>query len=569
MKKIIITIDGQKCEAFPGESVLQATIRNKIDIPHFCYHEDLDVEANCRTCLVETPDGKTHTSCSLPCVDGLNLLLHKSEKVDRLRRENMELLFAEHHKTCPRCIHGDHCETAEILKKYKVTGTKYTRDHPLRKVHKMATSAEFDPEVCVACNKCVKACDQYATGYLKLKGPDSKTRVDYNHDPDVDCVYCGQCTLHCPVGAIREQTHIEAVEKALKNKNKKVIVQTAPSVRVTIGEEFGLEPGHDMTGQMYTAYRKLGFDKIFDVNMGADITTIVEAAELVERIQENGVLPMFTSCCPGWVKFVEFYEPSLMKNLTTARSPQMHSGGAYKTWWAAKEGVDPKDIIVVSVMPCTSKKYEASQDKFKVNGHDPVDFVLTTRELGTLLRRQNIYLPDLEPSEVDREGEYSGAAAIYGASGGVMESALRTAHFFLTGKELDPIDFKPVRGIEGLKEASVTIGKTKLNLCVISTTRNARKIVQEIKEGKRDYHYVEIMACPGGCLGGGGQPLNTSKRIIAQRINGIYDVDRKMHMRRAHENVIVKDFFDYVEKLPKKKQEAILHTHYHKRKKGE
>ena len=374
---------------------------------------------------------------------------------------------------------------------------------------------------------------------------------------------------------------MQEVEKVLKDKKKVVIVQTAPSVRASIGEPFGIPYGTDLTGQLFTAYRKLGFDKVFDVNMGADITTLVEAQDLITRLQhkwdhEDGKRmdtpvegPMFTSCCPGWVKFAEFYYPEILPSLTKARSPQIHSGGAYKTWWADKEGIDPKDIVVVSIMPCTSKKYETTFDHLKIDGHKPVDLVLTTRELISLLKTRDIDLPNLEPSEVDFEGTYSGAGAIYGASGGVMESALRTAYHMLTGDELPGIEFEPVRGFEGLKRAEITIEGKTLNLGVAAMPKNLRPLIAEIKKNPKAYDYIEVMACPGGCIGGGGQPIPSTFNIIKQRIAGLYKIDRGLKYRQAHNNPAVKEFFEYLDKQTPARRKEILIRGYEKKNKGE
>ncbi|KKP36897.1 MAG: NAD(P)-dependent iron-only hydrogenase catalytic subunit [Candidatus Peregrinibacteria bacterium GW2011_GWA2_33_10] len=528
-----ITINNKKYRCKENESVLEIAIRNNIFIPHFCFHEDLKVDANCRTCLVENClDKKIVTSCTLKARKGLKVGTD-SEEVKKLRKINLELLLSKHKKFCSRCKKGDYCKVFEIMKKYKILGDKYEPKKIVDKIHKMGSAAEFDPKACIACNKCVEMCEKIGICYLKLKGKGAETRISYNEDPNIDCIYCGQCTVHCPVGAIREQSHLEEVEKALKDKNKIVIAQMAPSVRASIGEEFGLEPGINLEKKLYTAFRKLGFDKIFDVNMGADITTMVEARELVERIKNGGVLPMFTSCCPGWVKFVEFYYPEMIDYLTTSRSPQIHSGGAYKTWWAEKEKVDPKKIVVISFMPCTSKKYEAKNPDLKVNGMNPVDFVLTTRELAVLLKRHNIDLPKLKDGEVDKFGEYSGAAAIYGASGGVMESALRTACYLITGKNLKKLDFNEVRGMKGVKIADIKIGKKILKVAVV------------------------------------GQPIPSTEKIIAKRIEALYKIDKKMKMREAHKNEVVREFLEYTEKLTEKKKAEILERGYCRRGKGE
>lgn len=568
---------------------MEVALRHGIEIPHLCYHEDLPLDANCRACLVEA-NGSVMTSCTCKVESGMKVKTD-TEEVKRLRQVNLELLLSGHEENCPKCQEGYFCKTAELMKKYNVTGKKYSRPKIKRPVHKMAQAAEFDPNLCIACNQCVEMCEDIGINFLRLEGKAAITAVDYNRDRGVDCIYCGQCTVHCPVSAAREQNQIEEVEKAIKDKNKITIVQCAPSIRCSVGEEFGLEPGTNLTGEIYTALRKLGFDKIFDVNMGADITTYVEATELAERLKidetygrhpawDGGFIPrsssrsesvggpMFTSCCPGWVKFAEFYHPEILPHLTTARSPQIHSGGAYKTWWAEKQGINPKKIVVVSIMPCTSKKYEARHKKLKVNGMWPVDYVLTTREFAIMLKKSKIDLPRLKKSDVDREGIFSGAGAIYGATGGVMESALRSVHYFITGKELKNVEFKKVRGLEKIKTAQVKIGSKILKVAVAATAKAAEKVIQELKKNPRAYDYVEVMACPGGCIGGGGQPIPSTERIIAKRIAGLYRIDDKMKLRKAHQNPVVKDFMEnYIAKLPKEKQEQILHTRYSRKKK--
>ncbi len=569
--KFIIKINGKTYSCNPDQTVLQVAIDNKIEIPHFCYHEDLPIDAHCRTCLVEVkPEAKIVMSCSLKVKPGLSVLTN-SPLVKKLRNENMELLLAGHKDVCKNCIRGYACKTFDLMKKFGVTGKKYEHARIPEAVHKMGDAAEFDPHACISCNKCVEMCQKIGIGFLELEGKGAKSHLTYNKDPKVDCVYCGQCTVHCPVAAVREQSHLEAVEQILENKEGKVVIaQMAPSVRASIGEEFGLPPGTNLEAQMYTALRMLGFNKIFDVNMGADITTYVEAMELVERIKKGGPLPMFTSCCPGWVKYAEFYHPEILPHLTTARSPQIHSGGAYKTWWADRMRIDPRDIIVVSFMPCTSKKYEARMKDLKINGVYPVDYVLTTREIAVLLKKKKIDLPNLESGKVDKYGEYSGAAAIYGASGGVMESALRTAHFFLTGKELKKVEFKSVRGMKYLKKAKVKMGSKTLNVAVCATPKYAAMIIEELKKNPKAYDYIEVMSCPGGCIGGGGQPIPSTERIIWERVKSLYKIDDNMQIRSAHQNPIVKDFFEnYIAKLPEKEARAILHRHYEKKEKFE
>jgi len=554
-KIITIYIDNQPYQAEEGQNVLQVILINQIDVPHLCYHEDLPIEANCRLCLVENK-GKIVPSCTLQAVAGMKIST-KSERLIKLRRENLSLLLASHKKNCPKCQQNLPCAAFNLIQKYGVTSEEYQRKMLDLDIHKMGSAAEFDPNLCVRCNRCVNACAGLGTNFLKLEGKASDIHLTYNTDPKVDCIYCGQCTVHCPVSAIREQSHLKQVEAALADQDKIVIAQMAPSVRVSIGEEFGQKPGTNLEKKMFTALRQLGFAKIFDVSMGADITTLVEADELVQRLKartagKKVVLPMFTSCCPGWVKFLEFYYPELLDHLTTARSPQMHAGAAYKTWWAKKTGVDPSKIVVVSIMPCTSKKYEANMAKlhFTFEGRElkPVDYVLTTREAAALLKKNNIDLPKLDDSEADLEGEYSGAAAIYGASGGVMEAALRSAAFMLTGidQELPPINFQEMQGMQGIKRATIKIADQTIKIAVVTTAKNARYILTEIKRNPTAYDYVEFMACPGGCAGGGGQPLTSTKAIVKKRIAALYAIDAAKTNRCAHQNPIVQDFFNYL-----------------------
>ncbi|HBK35100.1 MAG: Hydrogenase, Fe-only [Candidatus Uhrbacteria bacterium GW2011_GWE2_40_58] len=567
-ENITIEINGKKCSCQPGESVLKVALDYKINIPHFCFHEDLPIGASCRICLVAY-EGKIVTSCSLKAKEGMSVSSEEKEVIN-LRKKNLELLLSQHQLTCLKCQKGDFCKSAEIMRKYQIESEVYLKPPTGCPLHKLGTAAELDADLCIGCNKCVEMCQKIGVGFLRLDGKGAKTHVAITENEKVDCIYCGQCTVHCPVGAAREQSHIDRVLEVLADPECITIAQMAPSIRCSIGEEFGAEPGTELTGECYTALRQLGFDYIFDVNFGADITTWVEAEELVHRIKNKGVLPMFTSCCPGWVKCMEFYYPDTLAHLTTSRSPQMHSGGAYKTWWAEKEGIDPKKIVTVSFMPCTSKKYESDQEKFLIDGMKPVDHVLTTREFATVLRRKGIELLSLAKSEADELGHYTGAAAIYGASGGVMESALRTAVHLMDGKELERLEFEEVRGMKGLKKAEIILDGQTIRVAVCATKANVDIVMEQLKQDPEAYHYVEVMACPGGCIGGGGQPIPTTNRIIAKRIAGLYKIDGKMAIRRAHENPQVKTFMEeYIAQLPKKRQKEILHTVYRKRERFE
>lgn len=565
-KKITVYINKKKYLAFPGESMLSVAQRNNITIPHLCWYEDLPVFGGCRVCLVEH-QGRVVTSCTLQAENKLAIVTDTKE-VQKLRQQNLQLLLASHRENCWRCQNELACATNQLIEQYQLDFSAVIQHVSKRKIDKLNVAAEINPAACIACNQCVAICDKIGVGYLQMTEQGAATVVTINPDPAVDCIYCGQCTVHCPVGAAHEQNQLAAVIKSIDNDRKIVIAQMAPSVRCSIAEEFGLPPGTDLTGQCYTALRQLGFDYIFDVNMGADITTMVEATELVERLKSNKRLPMFTACCPAWVKYLEFYHPELIDHLTSARSPHIHSGGAYKTWWAQTEGVRPKDIVVVSVMPCTSKKYEAQHKKLKINGLWPVDHVITTREFAVWLKQRHLDLPVLPVSEVDLPGQYSGAGAIYGASGGVMESALRTAYEQYTGKVLKKVDFQQVRGMAGIKKAEINFGDRVLKVAVAATPKNVKLLLAELKDNPDAYHYIEVMSCPGGCIGGGGQPIPTNENIVRQRIAGLYRHDRKMKVRKAHANPVVQDFMNnYIAHLPLKKQREILHTSYQVKKK--
>jgi len=577
-EEVEIFINCEKIIAQKGENILAVALRNGFDIPYLCYHEDLPIDGNCRACLVEVADDKKGnyitTSCTLKAAQGLKVLLDTPEVVET-RKANLELLFADHKEKCVKCKNGYPCYSAKLMKKYDIQPT-YKRYDKQPKVHKMGTAAEFDPDMCINCNRCVQVCKNIGISFLKFEGKGYKKTLTYNKNPKIDCIYCGQCTVACPMSAIREQRHTEKVIKILKDPKKFVIVQTAPSVRVSIGESFKMGYGINCEGKLNTVYRKLGFDKVFDVNFGADITTIVEAKELVERLEkpEFGIgkkLPMFTSCCPGWVKMAEFYNPELIPNLTTSRSPQIHSGGIYKTWYAEKMGLNPKDIVVVSIMPCTSKKYECQNKEMFINGNPTVDYVLTTRELAGMIKKAKIDFPNLKESKVDKYGEYSGAAAIYGSSGGVMESALRTAYNMITKKELKNLSLKQVRtSVKGFKTAEIDINGEKIKIAVAATPKHVREIIQEIKLDPKAYHYVEVMACAGGCVGGGGQPFDSTKAIIEKRRKALYKIDDKKKLRLAHKNKLAKDFFEWLKnKKDKKLEQDLLYRTYSKKKKFE
>ncbi len=601
MKEIKIKINGLNIICDEGDTIMKAARANGIDIPGLCGHADFSPKANCRICVVEISGRKgLATSCSTKAEDGMDIRTD-TERVKRSRNLNIELIFAEHIEKCPTCIWRVNCKLLELADKYKIEITTFADRKGKRRVYEFANAVEIDGTQCIDCRNCLEACNKLQKiNYLELSGKginqeivpvSEKSVFPFMHKKadKVDCIYCGQCAVHCPVGAAQEQDHWQLVEKVLHDKSKVVVAQFAPSIRVSIGEEFGIEPGKIMSGQVVAALRRLGFNYVFDVNFGADITTMVEAEELLEKVapplnlplakgEIGGTLPMFTSCCPAWVKYIEFYRPDLIPNLTTARSPQIHSGGLIKTYWAEKMKISAKQIVVVSVMPCTAKKFEADRAELKIGGNPPVDYVITTRELAWLIKKNNIDFCELKPDAPDNPlGVSSGAAAIYGATGGVMESALRTAEYLLMTAQSSAcadikdkrklklcnsrIDFKDVRGQDGVKEALVEMAGKKLRIVAVNGIGNIKPILEKLK----DYDYIEVMACPDGCIGGGGQPIPTNAMIRKKRLEALYKIDVKSKIRRAHENEEAVGVLKWLESKGKLKNQ-VLYTGYKKRK---
>jgi NADH-quinone oxidoreductase subunit G/NADP-reducing hydrogenase subunit HndD len=567
-KKIKIKINGKSLACAPGTTILAAAKLIGIDIPALCQHDDFPPKANCRVCVVEIKGRKTlSTSCSTLVEEGMEIKTD-SERVMKARSMNLELIYAEHIEKCAGCLWRFECKLLDFASKYKLKLNRFVDRKAKRKTYQFANAVEIDGSQCIDCRNCIEACSQLqGIDFLEMKGKGGAQEVVPTADKTKHCILCGQCALHCPVAAAQEQAHYGEVEKLLKDKEYTTVVQFAPSIRVSIGEDFGLEPGENMTGQVVAALRRLGFAYVFDVNFAADVTTMVEAGELVERLGNKGVLPMMTSCCPGWVNYVEFYRPDLIPHLTTSRSPHIHGGGIIKTYWAKKMGLDPKKIRVVSIMPCTAKKYEASRSEMFIEGNKPVDVVLTNREFSFLMKKNKIDLAKIEPEKADDPiGEYSGAAAIYGASGGVMESALRTAQFLACKDSRDSlcdkrIDFKDVRGIDGFKDATVMIAGTELRVAVI----NGIKHIKEVLSRLEDYHYIEVMACPGGCIGGGGQPIPTNQEIRQKRMAALYVHDKGLKIRKAHDNKGVIEILDWLKKEGHDTEHKVLHTGYKKK----
>lgn len=566
-KNITIYINRKKYVARTGQTILDIAHKNGVNITTLCYHPDVKIQASCRLCLVEIAGRKgLHTACSTPAEDGMKVVTD-SVNISRAKQTNLELIFSEHCEECSDCIYYQDCTIKNYAKDYGVKITKYPDRKKGYPVHKFGPALEFNTSKCIDCGLCVEICKKEGVDFLEFKKKGKFYEVCPSAKKTKDCIYCGQCLIHCPVGAFEGVGEFEGVDKYLKQAGKTVVFQFAPSIRSTIGEEFGMPPGSVVTGKLVAAIQALGVEHVFDVCVGADMTTMEEAKELLERIKEDKPLPMFTSCCPAWVKYIEFFRPDMIPHLTTVRSPQIIMGGIIKTYWAKQVGLKPKDIYVVGVMPCVAKKYEIERSQNKIKGIRPVDQILTTRELAHLFRKKKIDFKNIKPVKPDSPIKVSsGAAVIYGASGGVMESALRAAYRLATGRRMPKLNLRQVRGIRGFKKAKIKVGNKYINVAVVNGIANAKRVMVELKENPRAYDYVEVMACFGGCIGGGGQPVPVNDDIRRQRAKGLYGVDDRKKVRSADENPIIKklykEFFNN-----HKNTHAVCHTSFVKKKK--
>jgi iron-only hydrogenase group A len=493
-------------------------------------------------------------------------------RVRRARKTIVELLVENHPQDCLICVRNKNCELQDLAEKYGIREHRYAGETKQHAIDISSASMERDPAKCILCGRCVRVCHEVQkVGAIDFtcRGFQSIVTTPYNKGLNVsDCILCGQCILVCPTAALREKSALKEVSTALNSKEKYCVVQVAPSVRATLGEEYNIPLGTDVTGQMVTGLRRLGFKKVFDTNFAADLTIMEESAELISRIQNKSTLPMFTSCCPGWVKYAEQNAPEIIEHISTCKSPHEMEGAVLKTYYSKKMGIDPKNLFVCSVMPCTVKKYESNRGELTEHSLPDVDAVITTRELVRFFKMAGIDFNDLPQDNFDNPlGEASGAAAIFGTSGGVMEAALRTAYFKLTGKEMENPEYEPVRGMQGIKEAVVKVNGMEINIAVVNGIGNSGSVLEDVKAGSSKYHFIEVMACPGGCINGGGQPIHQKPEKIVKRMRALYQIDSESKNRRSHENESVKLLYkEFLNEPSSHKAHEILHTEYFNKK---
>ncbi len=578
MGNVNIKINGMSLSVPAGISILEAARYAGIEIPTLCYLKGINEIGACRICMVEVVGARSLVSaCVFPVNEGMEIFTN-SEKVRHSRKTTLELILSTHDKSCLSCVRSGTCELQKLCKEFGVDNPNYYQGEVVKyNFDDSAAHMIRDNNKCILCRRCIAACDQQGISVIgaNARGFDTHISSAFDKDlADVSCISCGQCIVNCPTGAIVEKDDTDKVLAAINDPEKFVIVNTAPSIRATLGEAFGMHIGTNVEGKMVAALRRLGFDKVFDTDFAADLTIMEEANELVERVKNGGVLPMITSCSPGWIKYCEHYYPELIPHLSTCKSPQQMFGATMKTYYAEKMGIDPKNMVVVGIMPCTAKKFETKRPNQAASGYPDVDIALTTRELARMIESAGIFFKHLPDEEFDNPfGESTGAATIFGATGGVMEAALRTAVKMITGEEAPSPDFEAVRGMENIKEADYKVGDLDVKVAVASGTKNAKEIMEKIKKGDSNYLFVEIMGCPGGCINGGGQPIQHAVvhnfiDLKARRAQVLYDADKANKKRMSHENSAIKELYDtYLEKPGSHKAHEILHTSYTPRKK--
>lgn len=573
MEMVNIKINNMPLSVPKGISILEAARMAGIEIPTLCYLKKINEIGACRICMVEVKGARSLvTACVYPVNEGMEIFTN-TERVRKSRKMTLELILSTHDRKCLSCVRSGTCELQQLCKEFGVDDeTRFDGANPVHEYDDSAIHMIRDNGKCILCRRCVAACQAQHISVIGANARGFDTHIGSAFERPLDsvaCVSCGQCIVNCPTGAIYEKDDTAKVLEAINDPEKFVVVHTAPSIRVTLGECFGMHIGTNVQGKMVAALRRLGFDKVFDTDFGADLTIVEEANEFLGRVQNGGVLPMITSCSPGWIKYCEHYYPDMLDHLSTCKSPQQMSGAIIKTWYAEKMGIDPKDIVVVGIMPCTAKKFETKRDDQAASGYPDVDYSLTTRELGRMIESAGIYFKHLPDDEFDNPlGDSTGAAVIFGATGGVMEAALRTAVEKLSGEELKSLDFTEVRGTDGIKEASYTVNGMEVKVCVVSGLANANTIMEKVKNGTADYHFIEIMGCPGGCVNGGGQPIQHAVvrnfvDLKARRAAALYEADKDMPLRKSHESEAVKRLYaEFLGEPGSHKAHEVLHTSY-------
>ena len=572
MEMVTLTIDGIKVEVPRGATVLEAARKAGVYIPTLCYLKDVNCIGACRICVVDTGARALQASCVLPAENNMVVRTNTAE-VKAARKVNLELILSNHDRSCLTCVRSGKCELQRLSHEMGVEELPFEGASKQYKKDQSSPSIVRDPNKCVLCRRCIAACGSIQSvsvigatdrGFNTIVQPAFEMSLG-----EVPCINCGQCIQACPVGAIYEHDDTDAVWQALADPEKVVVVQTAPAVRVALGEEFGMPMGTRVTGKMVAALRRMGFAKVFDTDFAADLTIMEEGTELLQRIKSGATMPMITSCSPGWVKFCEHFFPDFLGNLSTCKSPQQMMGAVIKSYFAEHHGIDPEKIVVVSVMPCTAKKFEVGRPELSGTGYPDVDISITTRELARMIKQQNIDFLRLPEERFDDVlGDSTGAAVIFGATGGVMEAALRTVYEIVTGQTLEKVEFTQVRGIEAIKEATIPVGDLNVRVAVAHGAANARKLLEAIQRGEKQYDFIEIMACPGGCVTGGGQPLVSDEvkfhtDVRAARARAIYAEDESLPLRKSHENPSIKKIYDeFLGEPGSHKAHDLLHTHY-------
>ncbi len=576
MEMVNIKINGMPLSVPSGITILEAARYAGIEIPTLCYLKKINQIGACRICMVEVKGARSLVaSCVFPVNEGMEILTN-SDRVRNSRRTTLELILSTHDRKCLSCVRSTSCELQKLCKEYGVENEgKFDGVTPDYAYDDSMPHMIRDNSKCILCRRCVAACDEQAISVIgaNARGFDTCITSPFERNiKEFSCIACGQCIVNCPTGALREKDDTPKVLEAINDPEKFVVIQTAPAVRAALGEEFGLPIGTDVEGKMVAALRRLGFDKVFDTDFSADLTIMEESNELIERITNGGALPLITSCSPGWVKYCEHYYPEQLDHLSTCKSPQQMFGATLKTWYAEKMDIDPASIVSVSVMPCTAKKFEVGRDDQSASGYADVDISITTRELARMIKSAGISFNSLPDETYDSPlGEGSGAAVIFGATGGVMEAALRTAVEKITGQTLDSVDFTQVRGMEGVKEATYTVGDLSIKVAVASGTKNAKTLMEQIKNGTSEYQFIEIMGCPGGCINGGGQPIVSAavrnfEDFRSKRASVLYKLDKNNENRKSHENSAIKRVYDEFFGEPgSHKAHEVLHTTYVKR----